>query len=100
MTDLRDQLADFETAARRLTAHPEPIRITHSSNLGQLLRNLRHKAGLSQQALARTAHVSKSGLSAREQRSGMTAGALIDHARALGYDVALLPALTPDRRTA
>lgn len=102
MTDLRNQLADFEAAAQRLTIRPEvePIRISHSSNLGALLRHLRHEAGLSQRDLAATAHVTKSGLAAREQRSGMTAGALIDHARALGYDVALLPALTPDRRTA
>lgn len=56
---------------------------------------------LSQRALAHTAHVTKSGLSAREQRSGMTVGAFIDHTRALGYDVVLVRragALTPDRR--
>lgn len=103
MTDLRDQLADFDAAARRLLPTNAPIRIGHSSNLGHLLRDLRHHAGLSQQRLARIANVTKSGLAAREQRSGMTVGAFIDHARALGYDVALIravAALTPDRRTA
>jgi hypothetical protein len=99
VTDLRDQLADFEAAARRLTGRPEPIPVTRASDLGALLRDLRHRAGLSQRTLAGLAHVSKSGLSAREQRSGMTAGALVDHARALGYTLALVP-LTPDRRTA
>jgi hypothetical protein len=104
VTDLRDQLADFEATARRLLPANDPIRINHSSNLGALLRQLRHQAGLSQRALAHTAHVTKSGLSAREQRSGMTVGAFIDHTRALGYDVVLVRrsagALTPDRRTA
>jgi DNA-binding transcriptional regulator YiaG len=96
VTDLRDQLGDFEAAAQRLLPSTTPIRLAHSSDLGQLLRDLRHRAGLSQRDLARLAHVSKGGLAAREQRSGMTVGALVDHARALGYAVALIP----DRRTA
>lgn len=99
VTDLRDQLPAFEAAARRLTQPEAPIPITRGSDLGRLLRDLRHRAGLSQNALAARAHLTKSGLAAREQRSGMTAGALIDHARALGYAVALIR-LTPDRRTA
>ncbi len=94
MTDLRDQLADFETAARRLLPANEPIRVTHHSNLGLLLRELRHHAHLSQNDLARIMHITKSGLAAREQRPGMSVGAFIDHAQALGYDVALI------RRTA
>jgi hypothetical protein len=101
--DLRDQLAEFDAAARRLLPANDPIRITHSHNLGHLMRDLRHHAGLSQRGLATLANVTKSGLSAREQRSGMTVGAFIDHARALGYDVALIRRaghLTPDRRTA
>ncbi|HXM54566.1 MAG TPA: helix-turn-helix transcriptional regulator [Candidatus Dormibacteraeota bacterium] len=102
MTDLRDQLDAFEAAARRLTIRPdiEPIRIGHSSDLGALLRHLRHQAGLSQQKLARRANVTKSGLAARERRNGMTVGAFIDHAQALGYDLALIPAQAPDRRAA
>jgi transcriptional regulator with XRE-family HTH domain len=111
VTDLRDQLPDFEAAARRLIQPDAPIPLTRASDLGRLLRELRHRAGLSQNALAVRAHVTKSGLSAREQRSGMTVGALVDHARALGYDVALIPRTdlprprlalvpTPDRRTA
>lgn len=91
MTDLRDQLADFEAAARRLTAGPEIIPITRAADLGKILRDLRHDKGLSQRALAQGTHLTKSGLAAREKRSGMTAGALVEHARALGYDVALIP---------
>jgi DNA-binding XRE family transcriptional regulator len=103
VTDLRDQLADFDAAARRLLPANDPIRITHSSNLGLLLRELRHEAKFSQNALARRMHITKSGLAAREQRPGMSVAAFIDHARAVGYDVALVRhagALTPDRRTA
>jgi hypothetical protein len=96
VTDLRDQLADFETAARRLLPASDPIRLSHGSDLGRLLRDLRHQSGLSQVALARAAHITKSGLAAREQRSSMAVGALVDHAKALGYAVALIP----DRRTA
>ncbi len=90
MTDLRDQLADFEDLARRLTARPQPIRLT-DRHIGNLLRELRERAGLSQLALTRRAHITKSGISARESRSSMTVGALVEHARALGYDLALIP---------
>jgi hypothetical protein len=103
MTDLRDQLADFDAAARRLLPANGPIRIGHSSHLGLILRELRHRAHLSQNELARRMHITKSGLSAREQRPGMSVGAFLDHAGAVGFDVALVPragALTPDRRTA
>lgn len=93
--DLRDQLADFEAAARRLLPDTTPIRIGHYSNLGLILRELRHRAGLSQHRLAALANVTKSGLAAREQRSGMTVGALVDHVRPLGYEVALIRCRRP-----
>jgi Helix-turn-helix domain len=102
VTDLRDQLPAFEAAARRLIPQTGPIPVTHHSHLGLILRELRHRAGLSQNALARQMHITKSGLAAREQRPGMSVGAFIDHAQAVGYDVALIRragALTPDRRT-
>lgn len=76
--------------------------------LGLLLRRLRHDAGLSLRDLAPRLHITKSGLANRETDSrAMTAGALIETANALGYDLALVPRaepaaglLTPDRRTA
>jgi len=100
MTDLRDQLADFDAAARRAlhTHKPQPIPLTRYQDLGALLRTLRHDAGLSLNRLAAVAYVSKSALSKREHRSGLTVGALVEHAQALGYTVALVP-LT-DRRPA
>jgi transcriptional regulator with XRE-family HTH domain len=82
------------------------ITLTNDRELGQMLRRLRHDAGLSLNDLAPLCHVSKGGLSKREIDSrAMTAGALIETANALGYDLALVPkqaagALTPDRRTA
>jgi len=90
--DLRTQLADFDAAARRLLPTHDPIHLARSSDLGQLLRDLRHQRGLSQRDVARATHISKSGLAAREQRSSMPVGALIGHAQALGYTVALIPA--------
>lgn len=60
--------------------------------LGPLLRQLRHAAGLSLNDLAPRCHVTKGGLSKRETDSrAMTAGALIETARALGYRVELVP---------
>lgn len=93
MTDLRNQIADFEAVAERATVHrcPRPIPLHRESLVGPLLRELRHRAGLSLRQLAPLAHVSKAGLSKREQRGGLTVGALVDHARVLGYDLALLP---------
>jgi transcriptional regulator with XRE-family HTH domain len=68
------------------------ITLTNDRELGQMLRRLRHDAGLSLNDLAPLCHVSKGGLSKREIDSrAMTAGALIETARALGYAVALVP---------
>lgn len=100
MTDLRTQLADFDAAARRLLPTHDPIHLAHSSDLGQLLRDLRHRAHLSQTALARLAHITKSGLAAREQRNNLSAGALIDHLGALGYDLVAVPRTNQHRRAA
>lgn len=67
------------------------ITLTSDRELGRLLRQLRHDAGLSLNDLAPLCHLSKGGLSKREIDSrAMTAGALIETARALGYDVALV----------
>jgi DNA-binding XRE family transcriptional regulator len=91
MADLRRHLADYETAARRLIPRRDPIPITRTTNVGQLLRDLRHRAGHSQTTLARLTHISKSGIAAREQKPGMNVAAFIDHAHALGYHVTLTP---------
>jgi DNA-binding XRE family transcriptional regulator len=106
VTDLRDQLADFDAAARQ-----GAIRLTSHRDIGKLLRHLREQAGLTQRQLGRLAHVTSSGLAKRERTDGITAYGLINHVRPLGYDVVLVPvrrrdtgtgwpgALTPDRRT-
>lgn len=67
------------------------ITLNHQRHIGAILRDLRHDAGLTLRELGDRAHVSKSGISKRETNSGITAGALIDHAHALGYDLALIP---------
>ena len=109
MTDLRDQLADFDAAAR-----PDVIRLTSHRNIGRLLRHLREQAGLTTRQLGRLAHVTSSGLSKREHTNGITAYGLINHVRPLDYQVVLIrvrhgetgtgwpdaDALAPDRRTA
>ena len=85
MTDLRDQLADFDAAARGT------IRLTSHRNIGRLLRHLREQAGLTTRQLGRLAHVTSSGLSKREHTNGITAYGLINHVRPLGYEVVLMP---------
>jgi transcriptional regulator with XRE-family HTH domain len=76
------------------------IRLTTDRNLGMLLRDLRIGAGLTQTQLGIRTHLTKGGVSKREIDSrAVTAGALIDTAHALGYDVVLV-ARDTDRRTA
>jgi DNA-binding XRE family transcriptional regulator len=106
-TDLRDQLAAFEAAARRALTAPQPtgrpaVRLTSGRNLGPLLRRLREEAGLTGDQLGARIHLTRRGICARELHgSALPVGALIETAHALGYRVALIPqALTPDRRTA
>lgn len=96
MTDLRDQLADFEAAAQRL-AHLRrtgtPIPLTSSERgFGTLIRRLRHTAGLTLDQVAARCHITRKGMCNRElHASAMTAGALIETLDALGYDVIAVP---------
>lgn len=68
------------------------IRLTSDRRLGTLLRLLRTDAGLTIRDLAAKTQSSPTGICRRENRNGITAWGLIDHARALGFDVALIPA--------
>jgi transcriptional regulator with XRE-family HTH domain len=74
------------------TAEAAPvIRVNTDRELGPLLRWLRHRAGLTQTELGRRVHITKSAVSNRETDSrAMTAGALIETADALGYDLVLV----------
>jgi transcriptional regulator with XRE-family HTH domain len=87
---------------RRLTVVPDPapiVILARDSVVGPILRSLREDAGLSTRQVAALGHVSKSGVAKRETAIGGTIGALIDHAAALGYVVALMPADQAARRT-
>jgi hypothetical protein len=91
VTDLRDQLADFEATAARLGHTPaHTIRITSGRRLGDLLRRMRLDAGLTLDQLGHRAHVSRSGVSKRELATrALSVGAFVETANALGYDVQL-----------
>jgi DNA-binding transcriptional regulator YiaG len=91
VTDLRDQLADFEAAARRLTTHTPTIRLTTSDTIGTALKHMRQDAGQSLDGLALRLGISRSGVHKREHDGRVPTSALVRHARALGYDVALIP---------
>ena len=100
MTDLRDQLADFEAAARRLADHsPTVILLTRDKRFGQLIRRLRKTAGLTLDQIAARCHITRKGQCNRElHENAMTAGALIEALDALGFDVIAVRRLD-DRRT-
>lgn len=66
------------------------IRLNSGRHLGQCLRRLRHSAGISPEGLARRLTMSRSGVLRREQVGFLPADALITHANALGYGVALV----------
>jgi transcriptional regulator with XRE-family HTH domain len=68
------------------------IPLTAERDIGPLLRRLRLDAGLAVRDLADRAHVSKSGISKREHRPGMTTAGLIHHLDALGYELAVVAA--------
>ncbi len=68
------------------------IPLTRDLHVGPLLRHLRHRAGLSLRQLADRSHLSTSGIQKRERATSGYVGILIDHAQALGFDVALIPA--------
>jgi transcriptional regulator with XRE-family HTH domain len=95
VTDLRVQLADFDTAG----AFQLP-----RTGLGTLLRRLRHQAGLTLDQVGERAHMSRKGISMRELNGvALPAAALIEHLDALGYDVIAVPragATALDRRSA
>jgi transcriptional regulator with XRE-family HTH domain len=95
VTDLRDQLADFDAAV---------IPLTGTRGFGRLIRRLRHAAGLTLDQVAARCHITRKGQCNRElHENAMTAGALLEALDALGYDVYAVRrdgALTPDRRTA
>lgn len=74
------------------------ITLTRGRPLGPILRNLRLDAGLTLDQLADGTHLTRSGISKRENRPSCTVGALVDHSRALGFDVALVPARHPHAR--
>lgn len=101
MTDLRDQLADFEAAARRLThLRPGETIALPRTGLGPLLRRLRQEAGLTLDQVGARAHISRKGVCNRElPGSALPAAALVEHLAAVGYQVALVP-IQPDRRPA
>lgn len=98
MTDLRNR----PTATADQLAVEPPIIPANGAHLGQLLRRLRHDAGMTPEGLANRLAMSRSGVLRREQIGFLPADALITHARALGHRVALIrdDALTPDRRPA
>ncbi|WP_203824385.1 hypothetical protein [Actinoplanes palleronii] len=73
------------------------ILLTKSRDIGSILRGLRAEAKLSLRQLAPLVHACKSAIAKREASSGMTVGALVDHAAGLGYAVALIP--TPEVQT-
>jgi hypothetical protein len=102
VTDLRDQLDAFEAAAARLHVTPaaaQPAILTDRRNIAHTLWRLRGDTGMSLDGLANRLGLSRSGICKREHDGRIPASALVDHARALGYALALVP-LTADRRTA
>lgn len=83
----------------------EPIRITDRDSVGHVLWRLRRQAAITPDGLAHRLDLSRSGVCRRESTGHIPAAALIEHAAALGYDVALIPrrhlhAVDTDRRTA
>lgn len=81
------------------------IPLSHSRDVGGILRNLRTKAELSVRQVAARAHISKSAVTKRETRPGMSVDGLIDHADALDHVLVLvhrdqLPALEATARQA
>jgi hypothetical protein len=112
VTDLRDQLADFEAAATRLAVcrpRATPLPLADRRSIAYTLWLLRQNAGMSPDGLAARLGMSRSGVFKREHDGRIPASALVEHARALGYTLALIPRAgtgwpadtpTPDRRTA
>jgi len=97
MTDLRDQAADLEAAARRLlaarpTTRPAPLRLASGRELGPLLRRLRKDAGLTLDQLGARIHLTRRGVCARELHGvALPTAALIETLDALDYDLIAVP---------
>jgi hypothetical protein len=93
VTDLRDQLADFEAAAERALSRPHPHtrRLDDRISIATTLWHLRQQSGQSMDGLAARLGISRSGVHKRECDGRIPASALIAHARQLGYDLALIP---------
>lgn len=92
MTDLRDQLHDFEAIASRL-AERRPVGAVipltgGDRRFGFLIRRIRKAAGLTLDQVAARCHITRKGMCNRELHAhAMSAGALIESLDALGYDV-------------
>lgn len=67
------------------------IFLSRHQDIGSLLRHLRHTAGLTQAQVAARSWVTKKAICSRELHGGAALAGLVDHARALGYRVALVP---------
>jgi transcriptional regulator with XRE-family HTH domain len=69
------------------------ILLTTSHDIGRLLRHLRTDAQLSVRQLAARMHLSKSGVSKRENHNhGMVTTTLVHHLGVLGYELVIVPA--------
>ncbi len=94
-TDLRDQLDAFEAAARRAATRVQPtrplLRIADRIGVATALWHLRQQSGQSMDGLAHRLGISRSGVHKREVDGRIPASALVQHVRALGYDLALIP---------
>ena len=98
MTDLRDQLAAFEDAARRLPVRTGTavIRLRSGRHLGPMLRRIRLDLGLTLDTVGERAHITRKGVCNRELHGvALPAAALIEHLDALGYDVHAVRRPTP-----
>lgn len=96
MTDLRDQLADFEAAARRLLAQQRRQSLAlPRTGLGPLLRRMRQDAGLTLDQVGTLAHISRKGVCNRELHGrALPTEALVEHLDALGYRILAVPRLS------
>lgn len=75
-----------------------PIPLTAGRHIGPLLRQLRQDAGLTLRQLSTRTHLSISGISKREQAHAGYVDIFVEHTRALGYGVALIPERHPGAR--
>jgi transcriptional regulator with XRE-family HTH domain len=68
------------------------IVIRNGQHIARVLRHLREQAGLSRKQLGQLIYISDRTIANREYgQRGLNTDALIDTARAFGYDLALIP---------